>query len=244
MAGVNNSPKACQQNGLYRCIPSVLGLFSGLICGIFSSSTLYCWKGPKVAQFFKLKAEHFEKQCGSYLSIICNSISTGSKINHIEDRVLRWGCWWLWWQQQWWQRRWRRWQCMTTSTAWCWHCWSRMSFALDRAFARVDGHIRARTRAWLCLPLLASDKLTLEDRTSKTRRRRKGFVTRRSGRTNCRYRTREKGPPSQVFAIMYMAKIVVTEQELLSKLTKIGGCSSLAFTGCCVLPNLPDSPAL
>uniref|UniRef100_A0A0E0HIY0 Uncharacterized protein n=1 Tax=Oryza nivara TaxID=4536 RepID=A0A0E0HIY0_ORYNI len=71
-----------------------------------------------------------------------------------------------------------------------------------------------------CLPLLASDKLTLEHRTSKTRRSRKGFVTGRSGRTNCRYRTREKGPPpSQVFAIMYMAKIVVTGQELLRKLT-------------------------
>uniref|UniRef100_A0A0E0A377 Uncharacterized protein n=1 Tax=Oryza glumipatula TaxID=40148 RepID=A0A0E0A377_9ORYZ len=121
-----------------------------------------------------------------------------------------------------------------------------------------------------CLPLLASDKLTLEHRTSKTRRSRKtlewmagwlaprvmgcgkhakkiqhiplgkwkGFVTGRSGRTNCRYRTREKGPPipscptplhpninkatnlsSLVFAIMYMAKIVVTGQELLSKLT-------------------------
>lgn len=103
----------------------------------------------QVAQFFKLKAEHFEKQCGSYLRIICNSISTGPKINHIEDCVLWLGCWWLWWRQQWRQRRWRRWQCMTTSTAWWWHCWSRMSFALDRSFARVDGHIRACTRAWL-----------------------------------------------------------------------------------------------
>uniref|UniRef100_A0A0E0DUT7 Uncharacterized protein n=1 Tax=Oryza meridionalis TaxID=40149 RepID=A0A0E0DUT7_9ORYZ len=103
-----------------------------------------------------------------------------------------------------------------------------------------------------CLPLLASDKLTLEHKTSKTRRSRKGFVTGRSGRTNCRYRTREKGAPipscptplrpninkatnlsSLVFAIMYMAKIVVTGQELLSKLTV-----SLGWKNCLDLSGL------
>uniref|UniRef100_A0A0E0DUT6 Uncharacterized protein n=1 Tax=Oryza meridionalis TaxID=40149 RepID=A0A0E0DUT6_9ORYZ len=128
-----------------------------------------------------------------------------------------------------------------------------------------------------CLPLLASDKLTLEHKTSKTRRSRKtlewlagwpqeswdvGSMLRRSnisllasgrsGRTNCRYRTREKGAPipscptplrpninkatnlsSLVFAIMYMAKIVVTGQELLSKLTV-----SLGWKNCLDLSGL------
>uniref|UniRef100_A0A0E0PRN8 Uncharacterized protein n=1 Tax=Oryza rufipogon TaxID=4529 RepID=A0A0E0PRN8_ORYRU len=69
-----------------------------------------------------------------------------------------------------------------------------------------------------CLPLLASDKLTLEHRTSKTRRSRKGFVTGRSGRTNCRYRTREKGPPHPKLPNAITPKHKQSHQPLLSSM--------------------------
>lgn len=71
------------------------------------------------------------------LCIIRDSITLGSKINHVEDCTL-WGCWWQ-------PRRWL----FTLSTTWSWRLGTRMSIAIGRARARTYRCIGAWT--WACL---------------------------------------------------------------------------------------------
>lgn len=87
---------------------------------------------------FKVKARD--------LGIIRDSITLGTKINHIEDHTLR-TCWW-------WARR----LLMTLSTAWSWRLGVRMRAAVGRAWSRANRNIWtwlvrilisfAGTRAW------------------------------------------------------------------------------------------------
>jgi len=77
------------------------------------------------------------------LSIICYSITLGSKINHVEDCTL-WGRWWQWWPQ---------WLLMTLSTAWSRPLGTRMPTAVGRAWTWADRGIRSWT--WLVRILIS-----------------------------------------------------------------------------------------